>query len=196
MTIFHSSNLFISLKNFIYFSSCSPAAFTPVCTTELGQVALLEKKFHDRNCVVAGLSVDTVAANTDWIKDINEYSNCNLTFPIICDEDYKVSLAYGMLNQDHVANGKVLTARTVFFIGPDKKLRASLTYPASSGRNFDEILRLLDSLQLTEKSQVATPANWSKGDKVVVIPSVSTEEAKEKYKDLEVVKPYLRLTKP
>lgn len=190
------SEYFTFLLSFTFYSlfSSSPAAFTPVCTTELGQVSRLQKDFEALNTVVAGLSIDSVDANTKWINDINEYSSCDLQFPIICDEDYKVALAYGMLNQDHVINGKTVTARTVFFIGPDKKIRATLTYPASSGRNFKEIYRLLKSLQLTEQSQVATPANWKEGDKVVIIPSVSTEEAKKKFKNVEVVKPYLRLT--
>lgn len=174
--------------------SHSPAAFTPVCTTELGQVAKLEKDFTLLNTVVAGLSVDTVEANTKWIDDINEHSHCNLQFPIICDDDYAVSLKYGMLNQDHVINGKTVTARTVFFIGPDKKIRANLTYPASSGRNFKEIFRLLKSIQLTEQAQVATPADWNEGDKVVVIPSISTEDAKKQFKNVEEIKPYLRYT--
>ncbi|SRR5579883_2020998 len=169
-----------------------PADYTPVCTTELGEVAKLKPEFDKRNVKVLALSVDPNESHQGWINDINETQNTTVNYPLLADADRKVSDLYGMIHPN--ANAKV-TVRTVFVIDPQKKLRLSLTYPPSTGRNFDEILRVIDSLQLTDNYGVATPANWKDGDDVVVVPSISTEEAKQKFsKGLTEVKPYLRLT--
>lgn len=169
-----------------------PADYTPVCTTELGTVASLKPEFDKRNVKVLALSVDGVESHQGWIKDINETQNTNVNYPIIADEDRKVADLYGMIHPQSLNN---LTVRSVFIIDPHKKLRLTITYPASTGRNFDEILRVIDSLQLTDYHQVATPANWQDGGDCVVVPSISTEEAKAKFpKGVTEVKPYLRMT--
>ena len=169
-----------------------PADYTPVCTTELGTVASLKPEFEKRNVKVLALSVDSVDSHKGWINDINETQNTTVNYPIIADPDRKVADLYGMIHPNSLNN---LTIRSVFIIDPNKKLRLSLTYPASTGRNFDEILRVIDSLQLTDYHQVATPANWKDGDDCVVVPSISTEEAKQKFsKGVTEVKPYLRMT--
>lgn len=169
-----------------------PADYTPVCTTELGTVASLKPEFEKRNVKVLALSVDGVESHKGWIQDINETQNTTVNYPIIADEDRKVADLYGMIHPKSLNN---LTVRSVFIIDPAKKLRLTITYPASTGRNFDELLRVIDSLQLTDYHQVATPANWQDGGDCVVVPSISTEEAKEKFpKGVTEVKPYLRMT--
>ncbi len=169
-----------------------PADYTPVCTTELGTVASLKSEFEKRNVKVLALSVDSAESHKGWIKDINETQNTTVNYPIIADPDRKVADLYGMIHPNSLNN---LTVRSVFIIDPNKKLRLTLTYPASTGRNFDEILRVIDSLQLTDYHQVATPANWKDGDDCVVVPSIPTEEAKQKFpKGVTEVKPYLRMT--
>jgi alkyl hydroperoxide reductase subunit AhpC len=169
-----------------------PADYTPVCTTELGEVARLKPEFDKRNVKVLALSVDPIDSHKGWIDDINETQHTTVNYPLLADADRKVSDLYGMIHPS--ANAKV-TVRTVFVIDPQKKLRLTLTYPPSTGRNFDEILRVIDSLQLTDNYGVATPVNWKDGDDVVVVPSISTEEAKQKFsKGLTEVKPYLRMT--
>ncbi len=169
-----------------------PADYTPVCTTELGTVASLKSEFDERNVKVLALSVDDVDSHKGWINDINETQNTTVNYPIIADPDRKVADLYGMIHPNSLNN---LTVRSVFIIDPNKKLRLTLTYPASTGRNFDEILRVIDSLQLTDYHQVATPANWKDGEDCVVVPSIPTEEAKQKFpKGVTEVKPYLRMT--
>lgn len=174
----------------VFFSH--PADYTPVCTTELGEVSRLKPEFEKRNAKVIALSVDDADSHQGWINDINETQNTTVNYPILADADKSVSDAYGMIHPN--ANAKV-TVRTVFVIDPNRKLRLTLTYPPSTGRNFEEILRVIDSLQLTDNYGVATPVNWKDGEDVVVVPSISTEEAKQKFpKGLTEVKPYLRLT--
>ncbi|MFN3926374.1 MAG: peroxiredoxin [Pseudanabaenaceae cyanobacterium] len=169
-----------------------PKDFTPVCTTELGEVARLKPEFDKRNVKVIALSVDDVESHKGWIGDIEETQNVKLNYPILADPDRKVSELYDMI---HPNANAILTVRTVFIIDPQKRLRLTLTYPASTGRNFDEILRVIDSLQLTDNYSVATPANWKDGDDCVVIPSIPTEEAKVKFpKGVTEIKPYLRMT--
>jgi len=168
-----------------------PADFTPVCTTELGAVAGLKGQFDKRNTKVIGLSVDELASHRDWVKDIEDTQNVKLNFPIIADSDQKVANLYSMIQSED----NKMTVRSVFIIDPDKKLRLTITYPAATGRNFAEILRVLDSLQLTDGYKVATPANWRDGDDVIVLPAVSNEEADDLFpKGYEVVRPYLRTT--
>ncbi|HYG13600.1 MAG TPA: peroxiredoxin [Methylophilaceae bacterium] len=170
-----------------------PADFTPVCTTELGATAKLADEFKKRNVKAIALSVDPVESHHGWIKDINETQNCQVDFPIIADVDKKVAQLYDMIHPNSLANA---TVRSVFIIDPNKKIRLMLTYPASTGRNFNEILRVIDSLQLTEYHSVATPANWKNGDDVVIVPSITDPEVlKAKFpKGYNAVKPYLRLT--
>lgn len=169
-----------------------PADFTPVCTTELGTVASLKPEFDKRNVKVIALSVDDVESHKGWIGDINETQNTTVNYPILADGDRKVADLYGMIHPSSLNN---LTVRSVFIIDPNKKLRLTFTYPASTGRNFDEILRVIDSLQLTDYHQVATPANWKDGEDCVVIPSIPTEEARVKFpKGVKEIKPYLRMT--
>lgn len=169
-----------------------PADYTPVCTTELGTVASLQSEFQKRNVKTIALSVDDVESHKGWINDINETQNTTVGYPILADGDRKVADLYGMIHPNSLNN---LTVRSVFIIDPNKKLRLSITYPASTGRNFDEILRVIDSLQLTDYHQVATPANWQDGGDCVVVPSISTEDAIKKFpKGVTEVKPYLRLT--
>jgi len=169
-----------------------PADFTPVCTTELGTVASLKPEFDKRNVKVIALSVDDVESHKGWIGDINETQNTTVNYPILADGDRKVADLYGMIHPSSLNN---LTVRSVFIIDPNKKLRLTFTYPASTGRNFDEILRVIDSLQLTDYHQVATPANWKDGEDCVVVPSIPTEEARVKFpKGVKEIKPYLRMT--
>ena len=169
-----------------------PADFTPVCTTELGTAAKFKGEFDKRNVKMLALSVDGAASHAEWIKDINEVQNTSVNFPIIADEDKKVSNLYDMIHPNADNN---LTVRSVFIIAPDKTVKLILTYPASTGRNFYELLRVVDSLQLTAYHKVATPANWEHGQDVVVSPAISTSDAKEMFaKGVEEVKPYLRMT--
>lgn len=169
-----------------------PADFTPVCTTELGTAAKFKEEFDKRNVKMLALSVDGAASHKEWIRDIEETQHTQVNFPIIADEDRKVSDLYDMI---HPNADDTLTVRSVFIIGPDRKIKLILTYPASTGRNFFELLRVIDSLQLTAYHKVATPANWNEGDKVVVSPSIPTEEARNIFtKGVEEIKPYLRLT--
>ena len=170
-----------------------PADYTPVCTTELGTVAKLKPEFDKRNVKTIALSVDDNESHKGWIVDIEETQSTKLNYPILADDDKKVSDLYDMIHPN--ANAKV-TVRTVFIIDPDKKLRLSLTYPPSTGRNFDEILRVIDSLQLTDNYSVATPADWKDGDDCVIVPTLKDPDVlKEKFpKGYEVVKPYLRMT--
>ena len=176
-----------------------PKAFTPVCTTELGYMAGLEGEFAARNTRIVGLSVDTSDDNRNWLPDIEEVSGNKVGYPVIGDHDLNVAKLYNMLSADSgdSAAGRTAannaTVRTVYIIGPDKKIRAMLLYPMSTGRNFDEVLRLLDSVQLTESKGVATPVNWKPGENVIIPPTVSDEAAREKYPaGWETVKPYLR----
>ncbi|MGC8465538.1 MAG: peroxiredoxin [Acidimicrobiales bacterium] len=169
-----------------------PKDFTPVCTTELAEVARLKPEFDKRNTKVIGLSVDSVESHLDWEGDIEETLGQAVNFPMIGDSDRSVAMSYGMI---HPNASDTLTVRSVFVIDPKKKLRLSLTYPASTGRNFREILRVLDSLQLTDDYTVATPVNWQDGDDVIIATAVSDEEAKERFpKGFKTLKPYLRLT--
>lgn len=169
-----------------------PADFTPVCTTELGMVAKLKDEFDKRNVKVIGLSVDPLDSHSEWIKDINETQNTTVNFPMIADDDKYVSSLYDMIHPN--ADDK-LTVRSVFVIGPDKKVKLTLTYPASTGRNFFEILRAIDSLQLTANHSVATPVNWTDGDDCIIVNSISDEDAVKKFpKGFVKVKPYLRVT--
>jgi thioredoxin-dependent peroxiredoxin len=171
-----------------------PADFTPVCTTELGQVAKLKAEFDKRNVKAIALSVDSVESHNGWVGDIEETQGTALNYPILADSDKKVSELYDMIHPNS-STGNTLTVRSVFIIDSNKKLRLSITYPASTGRNFDEILRVIDSLQLTDSHSVATPANWTDGGDCVVVPSISTEDAKKKFpKGVTEIKPYLRMT--
>lgn len=169
-----------------------PADYTPVCTTELGAVAKIKTEFEKRNVKVIAVSVDPLDSHRGWIKDINETQHCSMNFPVIADEDRQVASAYDMIhpNVDDKA-----TVRSVFILGPDKRIKLTLTYPANTGRNFDEILRVIDSLQLTAKHKLATPANWRLGEDCIVVPSVSDADARELFpKGVHQVKPYLRYT--
>ncbi len=169
-----------------------PADFTPVCTTELGMTAKLKEAFELRNVKVMALSVDGLESHWKWIKDINETQNTTVNFPIIADEDRKVAMLYDMIHPN--ADDK-MTVRAVFIIGPDKKVKLTLTYPASTGRNFNEIIRVIDSLQLTTYKKVATPVNWKNGEDCVILPSISNDEASELFpQGFDEIKPYLRLT--
>ncbi|MEC9379186.1 MAG: peroxiredoxin [Candidatus Latescibacterota bacterium] len=169
-----------------------PADFTPVCTTELGTVAKMKPEFDKRNVKAIGLSVDPVDSHRGWIKDINETQGTTVNFPIVADPDREIANLYEMIHPNARDN---LTVRSVFIIGADKKVKLTLTYPASTGRNFDEILRVIDSLQLTANHKVATPANWQDGDDCIVVPALSDDEAKELFpKGCEAQKPYLRVT--
>lgn len=169
-----------------------PADFTPVCTTELGTAAKFKPEFDKRNVKMLALSVDGAASHVEWIQDINEVQETTVNFPIIADENKKVSDLYDMI---HPNANSTLTVRSVFIVGPDKTVKLILTYPASTGRNFHELLRVIDSLQLTAYHKVATPANWKNGDDVVVSPAIATEDAKKIFsKGVEEIKPYLRMT--
>jgi len=169
-----------------------PADFTPVCTTELGKTALLNGEFTKRGVKAIAISVDDLASHNKWIPDIEEVNNVQVNFPIIADAEKKVALLYDMI---HPNASEKATVRSVFIIGPDKKIKLTLTYPASTGRNFTEILRVIDSLQLTANYQVATPADWVNGEDVIITPAVSNEDAVTKFpKGFTTVKPYLRKT--
>jgi alkyl hydroperoxide reductase subunit AhpC len=169
-----------------------PADFTPVCTTELGRTALLKEEFAKRNVKVLAVSVDPLDKHLQWRNDINETQNCTVDFPIIADEDKNVATLYDMIHPNASATA---TVRSLFVIGPDKAVKLMITYPASTGRNFHEVLRVIDSLQLTAGYSVATPANWNNGEDVIVVPAVSTEDAEKKFpRGLKIVKPYLRYT--
>jgi alkyl hydroperoxide reductase subunit AhpC len=177
-----------------------PKDFTPVCTTELGYMARLKGEFAKRNCKVIGLSIDPVTDHKKWAKDIEETQGYPVSYPIIGDHDLKVAKLYDMIhpNASGTSEGRTAadnqTVRSVFVVGPDKKIKLMLTYPMTTGRNFDEVLRVLDSMQLTAKHQVATPVNWKQGDDVIIAPSVSDEEAKKKYPGgFKTLRPYLRL---
>jgi len=176
----------------VFFSH--PADYTPVCTTELGAVQKLTPEFTRRNCKVFAISVDPVDKHEAWVKDINETQNVNVSYPILADHDRHVSTLYGMLDQTNLekATGMPVTVRSVFIIDTNRKIRTIITYPASCGRNFDEILRVVDSLQLTDRVKVATPANWRKGDDAIVLASIDNAKAKEMFGDLRELKPYLR----
>lgn len=169
-----------------------PKDFTPVCTTELGTAAKLKGEFDKRNCKMIAVSVDDVKSHEGWIGDIEDTQKTKMNFPILADSDRKVAGLYGMI---HPEANDTLTVRSVFFIDPKKRARAMITYPASTGRNFQELLRVLDSLQLTDNHQVATPADWKDGGDCVIVPSLSDEAAKEKFpKGWTALRPYLRLT--
>jgi len=169
-----------------------PKDYTPVCTTELGRVANLKGEFEKRNVKVIAVSVDPLESHKGWINDINETQSCTMNYPIIADPDRNVATMYGMIHPNALDN---LTVRSVFIVGPDKKVKLQLTYPASTGRNFDEILRVIDSLQLTANYQVATPADWKHGEDCVVVPAIKTEDIPAKFpKGFKEVKPYLRMT--
>ena len=169
-----------------------PKDFTPVCTTELGTVAKITGEFKKRNVKVLAVSVDPIDSHKGWINDINETQGCTVSYPIIADPDRAVANLYDMIHPNALDN---MTVRSVFVIGPDKKVKLTLTYPASTGRNFDEILRVVDSLQLTAKHQVATPANWKDGEDCIIVPAVKDEEIPSKFpKGHRAVKPYLRYT--
>lgn len=177
-----------------------PKDFTPVCTTELGYMAKIESEFQSRNCKLIGLSVDSVDDHIEWKKDIEETQNASVNYPLIADQDLKIAKLYNMLpaNEPNDVKRTALTnatVRSVFLIDPEKKIRMMLTYPMTTGRNFDEILRVLDSIQLSSKKKVATPANWNKNDEVIIVPAVSDEEAKELFGEFRKIKPYLRYTK-
>lgn len=169
-----------------------PADYTPVCTTELGRTASLKKEFDQRNVKILALSVDPVESHLGWIKDINETQNTEVDFPIIADSDKTVANLYDMI---HPNASETLTVRSLFVIGPDKKVKLIITYPASTGRNFNEVLRVIDSLQLTANYSVATPADWQDGEDVIVVNSIKTEDIPAKFpKGHKVIKPYLRTT--
>jgi alkyl hydroperoxide reductase subunit AhpC len=169
-----------------------PADFTPVCTTELGKTALLGEEFAKRNVKVLAVSVDPLDKHLSWVGDINETQNTTVNFPLIADEDRKVATLYDMIHPNASATA---TVRSLFVIGPDKVIKLMITYPASTGRNFFEVLRVIDSLQLTANHSVATPADWKHGEDCIVVPAVSTEDAIQKFpKGVKVVKPYLRYT--
>lgn len=169
-----------------------PADYTPVCTTELGKTALLQEEFRRRNTKVLAVSVDPLDKHLGWVNDINETQNTTVDFPIIADPNRHVAELYDMIHPNASEN---FTVRSLFIIGPDKRIKLIITYPASTGRNFHEVLRVLDSLQLTAYYSVATPADWQQGEDVIVVPAVSTEEAIQKFpKGVKIIKPYLRYT--
>ncbi len=169
-----------------------PADYTPVCTTELGRTALLNEEFAKRNVKVLAVSVDPLDKHQGWVKDINETQNCTVNFPIIADHDKNVAALYDMIHPNASAT---TTVRSLFVVGPDKTIKLMITYPASTGRNFYEVLRVVDSLQLTANNSVATPADWKHGEDVIVLPAISTEDAIKKFpKGVKVIKPYLRYT--
>lgn len=176
-----------------------PKDFTPVCTTELGYVAKLKPEFDKRNTKVIGLSIDSVESHNRWLKDIEETQGTALNYPLIGDTDLEVAKLYDMIHPNASATTNKTAAdnatiRSVFLVGPDKKIKLIITYPMSTGRNFDEVLRVLDSIQLTAKHKVATPVNWKQGEDVIIVPSVSDDEAKQKFPDgWKAPKPYLRI---
>lgn len=169
-----------------------PQDYTPVCTTELGKTAMLNQEFAKRNVKVLAISVDSLDKHRGWVQDINETQHCEVNFPIIADPDRTVSSLYDMIHPNADQN---FTVRALFVIGPDKKVKLMITYPQSTGRNFVEVLRVIDSLQLTAHHSVSTPADWKHGEDVIVVPAISTEDAIKKFpKGVKVVKPYLRYT--
>jgi alkyl hydroperoxide reductase subunit AhpC len=179
-----------------------PKDFTPVCTTELGYLAKLQPEFKKRNVKIIGLSVDSLEDHNQWLKDVAEVGGASVNYPIIADTDLHVAKLYNMLPADVSCDAKGRTAvdnatvRTVFIIGPDKTIKLMIAYPMTTGRNFDEILRVIDSMQLTSKYKVATPVNWSNGNDVIIVPAVSNADAKESYPNgWETIKPYLRIVK-
>lgn len=180
----------------IFFSH--PEDYTPVCTTELGAMAKLEPEFTKRGAKLIGLSANTLGSHEGWIKDINEVTGSNVQFPIIADKERKIAYLYDMIDYQDTTNvdekGIAFTIRSVFFIDPKKTIRTILSYPASTGRNGDEVLRILDSLQTGDKYKVTTPVNWRPGDDVIVHPTIKNDEAKELFPDFRIVKPYLRFT--
>ena len=177
-----------------------PKDFTPVCTTELGYMASVENEFTKRNCKLIGLSIDSIEDHNLWKKDIEEVQSTSVNYPLIADENLNIAKLYNMLPAEEepdksrtaITNA---TVRSVFLIDPEKKIRMMLTYPMTTGRNFEEILRVLDSVQLTSKHKVATPANWKKNEKVIIVPAVSDDEAKDTFGEFEKIKPYLRYTR-
>ena len=177
-----------------------PKDFTPVCTTELGYMASVENEFTKRNCKLIGLSIDSIEDHNLWKKDIEEIQSTSVNYPLIADENLNIAKLYNMLPAEEepdksrtaITNA---TVRSVFLIDPEKKIRMMLTYPMTTGRNFEEIIRVLDSVQLTSKHKVATPANWKKNEKVIIVPAVSDDEAKDTFGEFEKIKPYLRYTK-
>ncbi|MGE5137099.1 MAG: peroxiredoxin [Gemmatimonadota bacterium] len=169
-----------------------PADFTPVCTTELGRTATLKSEFEKRNAKVIAVSVDPVESHNGWAPDIAEVGGTDLNFPIIADSDRKVSQLYDMI---HPGEGDTSTVRSVFIIDPKNKVRLTLTYPKSVGRNFAEILRVIDALQLTDRAPVSTPVDWQPGERIIVAPTISTDDARQKFEDVEEVRPYLRWAK-
>jgi alkyl hydroperoxide reductase subunit AhpC len=170
-----------------------PADYTPVCTTEMGRTAQLEGEFSKRNVKPLGLSTDTVAEHKNWILDVNDTQNTTLTFPIVADHDLTIAKLYEMI---HPSESKTAAVRSVFIIDPEKKIRLTMTYPMSVGRNFDEILRVIDALQLGDAKKIATPADWRPGDTVIIPPSISNDDAKDLFSQgWEEIRPYLRLTK-
>jgi alkyl hydroperoxide reductase subunit AhpC len=179
-----------------------PKDFTPVCTTELGYMAKLQPEFAKRNTKIIGLSVDPVANHAKWAADIEETQGAKVNYPMIGDPDLKIAKLYGMLPAESGGTSEGRTAadnatvRTVFVVGPDKKIKLQISYPMTTGRNFDEILRVIDSMQLTSKHKVATPVNWKQGEDVIIVPAVSNEEAQQKYPEgFKTIKPYLRTVK-
>jgi len=177
-----------------------PKDFTPVCTTELGYMAKIEDEFSKRNCKLIGLSVDSVDDHLRWKKDIEETQGSKVNYPLIADEDLSIAKLYNMLPATEKNDGKRTamtnaTVRSIFMIDPQKKIRMMLTYPMTTGRNFNEIIRVLDSIQLSSENKVATPANWKKDEEVIIVPAVSDDEAKEIFGDFKTIKPYLRYTK-
>ncbi len=171
----------------IFFSH--PADYTPVCTTELGQAAKMKKEFQRRNVKMIAISVDPLDKHRGWVNDINETQNCIVNYPLIADPDRKVAQMYGMI---HPNASETATVRSVFIIGPDKKIKLTLTYPAATGRNFAELLRVIDSLQRTAKHKLATPVNWQPGEEMIIVPAVSDADAKQMFGQFRAVKPYLR----
>ena len=177
-----------------------PKDFTPVCTTELGYMAKIENDFAKRKCKIIGLSVDSIVEHREWKKDIEETQGAKVNYPLIADQELKIAKLFNMLPAEEVNDGKRTaitnaTVRSIFMIDPEKKIKMMLTYPMTTGRNFDEILRVLDSIQLTSEQKVATPANWKKNDEVIIIPAVSDDEARELFGQFNKIKPYLRYTK-
>lgn len=177
-----------------------PKDFTPVCTTELGYMGQIQKEFEKRNCKILGLSIDSVEDHNKWKNDIEEVSGVKIDYPLISDSNLNVAKLFNMLPSDENANENRTamtnaTVRSVFLVDTEKKIRMMLTYPMTTGRNFNEILRVLDSIQLTSKQKVATPVNWKKGEEVIIVPTLSDDEARDIFKSFRTVKPYLRYTK-
>ena len=198
MEKFHFISGYLIVGEFLF---SHPKDFTPVCTTELGYMAKIEGEFKSRNCKIIGLSVDGLDDHENWKKDIEETQGAKVNYPMISDENLEIAKLYNMLPSEEVNDGKRTamtnaTVRSIFLIDPEKKIRMMLTYPMTTGRNFDEIIRVIDSIQLTSKKKVATPANWKKDEEVIIVPAVSDEEAKELFGEFKKkIKPYLRYTK-